>query len=165
MRKAFTMIELIFVIVVIGILTAIAAPKFMGTRDDAKVASILASVKTTISDIKSAYAKSPKLVRNRQDWYGGYFNKNNYNGGCLSVFTYAIQGQLYIYVAKSKANIKNMKRKANSCDLNAVNEAALYKKATKELGIIWGRRVYLDGTYNNMSANYFYEEQLSGLTI
>jgi general secretion pathway protein G len=37
-RKAFTMIELVFVIVVLGILAAIAIPKFTATRDDAQIA-------------------------------------------------------------------------------------------------------------------------------
>lgn len=37
-RKAFTMIELVFVIVVLGILAAIAIPKFAATRDDAQIA-------------------------------------------------------------------------------------------------------------------------------
>ena len=43
-RKAFTMIELVFVIVVIGILAAIAVPKMAVTRDDAIVAKGRASV-------------------------------------------------------------------------------------------------------------------------
>ncbi len=37
-RKAFTMIELVFVIVVLGILAAIAIPKLAATRDDAQIA-------------------------------------------------------------------------------------------------------------------------------
>lgn len=37
-RKAFTMIELVFVIVVLGILAAIAIPRFAATRDDAQIA-------------------------------------------------------------------------------------------------------------------------------
>lgn len=37
-RKAFSMIELVFVIVVLGILAAIAIPKFAATRDDAQIA-------------------------------------------------------------------------------------------------------------------------------
>lgn len=37
-RKAFTMVELIFVIVILGILAAVAVPKLSATRDDAKIA-------------------------------------------------------------------------------------------------------------------------------
>jgi len=37
-HKAFTMIELVFVIVVLGILAAIAIPKLAATRDDAQIA-------------------------------------------------------------------------------------------------------------------------------
>jgi len=51
-RKAFTMIELIFVIVVIGILSAIAIPKFAATRGDAE----LVKAKAAVSAIRSAVA-------------------------------------------------------------------------------------------------------------
>ena len=37
MKKAFTMVELIFVMVVIGILSAVALPKLAATRDDALI--------------------------------------------------------------------------------------------------------------------------------
>ncbi len=36
-RQAFTMVEIIFVIVILGILAAIAVPKFAATRDDADI--------------------------------------------------------------------------------------------------------------------------------
>ena len=44
MKKAFTMVELIFVIVVIGILAGIAIPKLAATRDDAKISKARAAV-------------------------------------------------------------------------------------------------------------------------
>lgn len=50
MKKAFTMMELVFVIVVIGILAMIAIPKFSATRDDA----IVTKAKTTVASIRSA---------------------------------------------------------------------------------------------------------------
>ncbi len=52
MKHAFTMVELVFVIVVIGILSAIAIPKLAATRDDAvasKGMSTLAAVRGSLS--------------------------------------------------------------------------------------------------------------------
>ena len=43
-RRAFTMLELVFVIVVIGILSAIAIPKFALTRNDAEITKARAEV-------------------------------------------------------------------------------------------------------------------------
>ena len=51
-HKAFTMIELIFVIVVIGILSAIAIPKLAVTRGDA----IMAKAKATVGAVRSSIA-------------------------------------------------------------------------------------------------------------
>ena len=49
-KNAFTMIEVVFVIVVLGILAAIAVPKFAATRDDATIAKGRAN----IASIRSA---------------------------------------------------------------------------------------------------------------
>jgi len=58
MRKAFTMIELIFVIVIIGILSAAAIPKLAATRDDAKAAAAVTNLSTCIMDISTKYTAS-----------------------------------------------------------------------------------------------------------
>ena len=50
-RNAFTMIELIFAIVIIGILASVAIPKLSGTRDDAKIVTELSNLRTAKTDV------------------------------------------------------------------------------------------------------------------
>lgn len=56
-NKGFTLIELVIVIIVLGILSATAVPKFINLQDDAKT-SVLKGVKGTINDaLNISYSK------------------------------------------------------------------------------------------------------------
>jgi len=50
LKKAFTMVELIFVIIVIGILAGVAIPRLAATRDDAELTKGM----TTLSAVRNA---------------------------------------------------------------------------------------------------------------
>ena len=55
MKKGFTMIELIFVIVILGVLASVAIPRLAATRDDAEVAKAATNLATAVSDIAAYY--------------------------------------------------------------------------------------------------------------
>ena len=55
-RKGFTLIELLIVVVIIGILAAIAIPKFANTKDKAKIASMKTDLRNLMSAQEGHYA-------------------------------------------------------------------------------------------------------------
>ena len=56
-RAGFTMIELIFVIVILGILAAVAIPKLAATRSDAEASKMVSNLATCVGDGGGAYLK------------------------------------------------------------------------------------------------------------
>ncbi len=94
---AFTMIELIFVIVVIGILSAIAIPKLAASRDDA----VLVKGKSQVAAIRSGIAmqKSKRLLEGKTPPIPRTLDKNTstiqdlFHGGDYGeILEYGIQG-------------------------------------------------------------------------
>ena len=52
-KSAFTMVELVFVIAILGILAAVAIPKLVATRQDAKATTAFASFQAAIIQVQS----------------------------------------------------------------------------------------------------------------
>ena len=63
MKKGFTMIELIFVIVILGILASVAIPRLAGTRDDAEISAAVANLRTLVSDANVYYVTKGDLKK------------------------------------------------------------------------------------------------------
>ena len=56
MRAGWTLIELIFILILIGILAAIAIGKLSTTRDDAKLSADVSNMNICLRDVASKYA-------------------------------------------------------------------------------------------------------------
>ncbi len=67
-KKAFTMVELIFVIVIIGILATFAVPRLVVTRDDAKISKTVSNLKILLHDASSYYLSQSGDVWKTSKW-------------------------------------------------------------------------------------------------
>ena len=75
MKNAFSMIELIFVIVVLGILSAIAIPKFSATRTDA----VVAKTRSDVASIRAAIVteRQSRLIKGDKNYISKLHNAND----------------------------------------------------------------------------------------
>ena len=78
-KKGFTLIELLIVVVIIGILAAIAIPKFANTKEKAVVASMK-------SDLRNLVTAQEGFFSDNQDYAGGTAaTQSNGTGGAGKV--------------------------------------------------------------------------------
>lgn len=66
MKKAFTLIELVFVIVILGVLATVAIPKLIVTRDDAEIAKAKSQIAAVRSGIQ---LKRNEMILSGQQGY------------------------------------------------------------------------------------------------
>ena len=79
MKQAFTMIELIFTIVIIAILASVAIVKLSATRDDAKAVKTKMNLAVCLGDISSYYTATEKETSGTQD------NASDFTKSCKDV--------------------------------------------------------------------------------
>ena len=117
-RHAFTMLELVFVIVVIGILSAIAVPKFATTRNDA----IITRARSTVASLRSALStlRQKNILKGNFDDINGSALESEIEYGLGSdwsrsgdTFTFACPGS-----GTCKFTITNNKLIKGDCDTN-----------------------------------------------
>ena len=136
-RNAFTMVELIFVIVIIGILVSIAMPKLSASRDDAKFYASLASLKQAVNNAKAEYLADPVAFKAAQkSWLGkvNSYPQDGPDGACFSVYTDG--GKSYIAV-----NPHSYSANYSACSLDAATQDALYDEAIS-LGLMKHKNIY-----------------------
>ena len=76
-RKGFTLIELLIVVVIIGILAAIAIPKFAQTKEKAYIAAMKSDLKNMVSSAEAFFADNTT--------YAGYAAPDGSSGVTLAV--------------------------------------------------------------------------------
>lgn len=96
-RSGFTMIELIFVIVILGILAAVAIPKLSATRDDAKISKIASNLATIVSDAGSYYTSQGSAKWQAAKW-ADVSNVDVFTGAANMTSAKAVDIQTTVYL-------------------------------------------------------------------
>jgi len=121
-RMAFTMIELVFIIVVIGILAAIAVPKFAATRDDA----VITKGRATVAALRSAIAteRQKRILRGKFDAITGSEAQNLLDYGLSD--DWSLSGNTFTFTApngtKCNFDVNGSKLVKKTCGVDGMGD-------------------------------------------
>jgi general secretion pathway protein G len=112
-RRAFTLVEMLLVITIIGILAALVVPKMVGRSEQARQAAAhadISSIKTALDAFEVDNGYYPKSL---QDLFQQPSNAKNWHGPYLENVPQDPWGNPYVYTYPGRHN-------ANSYDLMSV---------------------------------------------
>ena len=132
MRKGFTMIELIFVIVILGVLASVAIPRLAATRDDAEVAKAATNLATAVSDITAYYTAKGKFENSASKNFQKITNALKNDG------TLMVKGDKKCATVKLPANATSSTTASNKVELTIdfTNEDPVCKQLKKLKGVL-----------------------------
>ena len=113
MKKGFTMIELIFVIVILGILASVAIPRLAATREDAEISTGIANLRTLLSDITAFYVVKGNFNGTKWKDITNVPLKDE-NGAAITSSLKAIGDQTYLSVNRKNCLQIGMRASATS---------------------------------------------------
>jgi len=120
-RKGFTLIELLIVVVIIGILAAIAIPKFANTKEKAVVASMKSDLRNLVTAQEAFFSDNQDYAAGTYKGDGTVYTQTNGTGGAGTLaFTPSANNTIvvgYVDAAGWKATATNpaVKGTPNTC--------------------------------------------------